>query len=138
NRLPHGRSASAASARVDVAVLNGRRSAEEDHRRRAEETGLVSGVAEGNADCIRQTAVKLPYWILATIAVVLLTFRHVRSTGASTRSKQAVVGLTASSVLLLFVWPGALILVLLQLATGAYIVLHQTATSALNDKQAQK
>jgi uncharacterized membrane protein YccC len=78
--------------------------------------------------------VQLPYWILATIAVVLLTFRHVRSTDASKRSKQAVVGLTASSVVLLYVWPSALGLVLLQVAIGAYVVLHQTATSALNDK----
>jgi hypothetical protein len=78
--------------------------------------------------------VNLPYRILATVAVVLLTFRHVRSTGASKRSKQAVVGLTASSILLLFLWPDAIVfVVLLQVAIGAYVVLHQTATSALNE-----
>ena len=79
----------------------------------------------------------LPYSLIPLIAVVWLTIRHVRSAHATDRSKRLVVFLTAISVLVAWVLPVPLFLVvLIQIAICAYIILHQMITT-LDDPRAR-
>jgi chromate transport protein ChrA len=80
----------------------------------------------------------LPYSSIALIIVVVLTVRHARSPLASERSKLAVIVLAVASLLLPYVIPAPVILVvLLQFAICAYIILHQTILTP-EDPQANR
>jgi uncharacterized membrane protein YccC len=60
--------------------------------------------------------------------VIVLTIRHARYERASARSKRTVTAITTASVVIYLVLPDwVLFAVLLQVAVGVYIILHQTA-----------
>jgi hypothetical protein len=77
----------------------------------------------------------MPYGFVLLVATVVLAVRHVRSTYASNRSKCLVGGLTAVSILAIYLWPSflplaalvPLISLFLQLAVCFYLIFHHAA-----------